>query len=334
MVFLLFLNRYLASGDLASSTAYSYRVGLSTCRAIVKETCIALWSALQPLYLSTPTRAEFLQTSQEFMSKWNLPFCLGAIDGKHFRVKCPPNSGSDYYNYKKYYSIILMAITDANYCFSFVDIGHVGSLNDSRIFRECEFGKAILGHNIDVPLPSQLPGSNDDVISEYYFVGDEAFALKSNLMIPYSKAQVHGRSEQAIQHKIFNYRLSRARRIVENSFGILAARWRIFNNTIQVQPDTAVNFIQACVCLHNYLMKTKQVGIPRNAYGGDVDLNGEVTEGAWRQQLENNPWERVRIRSNRNAGRYSLECRDHLCSYLNGIGSVPWQFQYATRGMF
>jgi hypothetical protein len=328
--------RYLASGDLASSSAYNYRIGLSTCRAIVKETCQALWNALQPRYLSSPTKEDFRKIAEDFNLKWNLPFCLGAIDGKHFRVKCPPNSGSDYYNYKKYFSIILMAITDANYCFSFVDIGHVGSLNDSSIFRNCGFGKAIMDSSMDVPPPSPLPGTSGANAEpfEYYFVGDEAFALTSNLLIPYSKAQVQGRTEQAVKHKIFNYRLSRARRVVENSFGILAARWRLFNNTIQAHPDTAVCFIQAAVCLHNYLMKTKDIGVP-NAFSGDTYINGERTvPGALREEVEQDAWERVRIRSNRNARKYPLECREYLCEYLNDVSSVPWQHEYATRGMY
>lgn len=69
------------------------------------------------------------------------------------------------------------------------------------------------------------------------FVADDAFALTENMMKPYSKRQLNDKE------KIFNYRLSRARRTIENTFGILAARWRIFWRPIAVNPVTADSII-------------------------------------------------------------------------------------------
>jgi DDE superfamily endonuclease len=68
---------------------------------------------------------------------------------------------------------------------------------------------------------------NSDIVFPYFIAGDEAFPLSANLMHPYS-----GRFLPDDKH-YFNQRLSRARGVVENSFGILSARWRLFHNAIE-----------------------------------------------------------------------------------------------------
>lgn len=86
--------------------------------------CNAIWKILQPIYLQCPQEEkEWIRIAKEFNNIWNFPNCIGAIDGKHCRIQAPPNSGSAFYNYKSYFSLILMAIADARYRFIWVDIG-------------------------------------------------------------------------------------------------------------------------------------------------------------------------------------------------------------------
>lgn len=92
-----------------------------------------------------------------------------------------------------------------------------GSLPDSSIFRNSKLGIALEKKSLNLPLPKELPGTNDKI--PYFFVGDEAFPLRPDLMRPYSKKGIKSNTE-----RIYNYRLSRARRIIENSFGILSSR--------------------------------------------------------------------------------------------------------------
>jgi hypothetical protein len=92
--------RYLASGDQQKSVAKNYRVGRSTLCKIIHECTIAIYESLQPSYLKIPSTEDWKLIAKDFDSKWQFPHCLGAIDGKHFAIPAPPNSGSLYYNYK------------------------------------------------------------------------------------------------------------------------------------------------------------------------------------------------------------------------------------------
>ena len=140
----------------------------------------------------------------------------GLIDGKQVRIQAPPHSGSQYYNYMGYHSIIMLAVEDANYKFMYVDVGLYGADSDAGIFRHCGLFNALEQDKARLPPCEQLP--DGDTYIPYFLIGDDAFALKSWMMKPYSK------TEMTVSERIFNYRLSRARRIVENAFGILANR--------------------------------------------------------------------------------------------------------------
>lgn len=81
-----------------------------------------------------PTIDTFVATEKIFHQRWNFPNVVGCLDGKHIRIWCPDNSGSLYYNYKNYFSIILFALTDANYKFMAIDVGSFGREGDAGIF--------------------------------------------------------------------------------------------------------------------------------------------------------------------------------------------------------
>ena len=164
-------------------------------------------------------------------------------------MQCPKNSGSLYFNYKGWFSIVLMAVCDASYNFTLVDIGQYGSTNDSSVLNNSEMGKAFEDGSMSLPQPEHLPGCGLPQLP-FYLVGDEIFALKPWLLQPYPGKNIKE------EESIFNYRLSRARRVIENCFGILVARWRIFCRAIQAKVETVQAIVQAAICLHNYLRQT------------------------------------------------------------------------------
>jgi hypothetical protein len=168
--------------------------------------------------LRTPrTAEEWKDVANLFSSRWQFHNTLGAIDGKHVRVQKPANSGSEYRNYKGYFSIILMALVDANYSFLGVEAGAHGGCSDTQVFNACQLKRRIEEQRLHIPDAAPLPGDNRPM--PYFFIVDDAFALKHWLQKPYSRHRLD------YQERELNYRLSRARRVVENAFGILANRF-------------------------------------------------------------------------------------------------------------
>ena len=114
---------YLASGDDQQSLSFSCRIGRTTVSHIIKETLHVIRLALKDKYVGPPKSANnWKNISKVFESTWHLPHCIGAIDGKHIAIQCPQNSGSLYYNYKEWFSIVLLALCDACYNFTLADI--------------------------------------------------------------------------------------------------------------------------------------------------------------------------------------------------------------------
>jgi len=69
-------------------------MGASTVRSIVIEACVALWTVLQPIHMAVPTEQNLKKVADQYWNLGEFPNCVGSIDGKHIRLKCPANSGS------------------------------------------------------------------------------------------------------------------------------------------------------------------------------------------------------------------------------------------------
>ncbi|XP_070401439.1 uncharacterized protein [Nothobranchius furzeri] len=202
------------------------------------ETCAAITLVLREEYLKTPsTETEWKVIAKDFEDKWHFPHCIGAIDGKHIFIQPPANSGSTFYNYKSRFSIILMAVVDTNYRFVYASAGTQGRASDAGVFAHSDLREAMDTGTLNVPPDATLPGT--DSTMPYVLIGDEAYPLRPDLMKPYPSQNLNH------DQRIFNYRLSRARRVVENAFGILANRFRVFRTTICLHPDKVLQlFLQ------------------------------------------------------------------------------------------
>lgn len=299
--------RYLASGMTFGDLEYDFHVSRKTVRVIVKETCETIWEELQPKEMPPPTKDMWLQITKDFESLTNYPNCIGAIDGKHIRLNCPPNSGSQCYNYKKFFSLVLLAVSDAKFNFTAIDVGAFGREGDSSIFKNSIFYQRVKNGTLEIPEDRPLPlpqnaTSETTNALPLVLLGDEAFGLTRQVMRPYPNKNL------TAEKRIYNYRHCRARRVVECSFGILSNKWRVLHSCILVDIDFATTIVQSCCVLHNFVKK-------RDGYIFEDTLNCEL------ETLSDQV-----VVGGRSSG---IEIRDMFSAYFNGPGALPWQGKYA-----
>jgi len=258
------------------------------------------------------TEHDWLEIASGYFEKWQFPHCLGAIDGKHIVMRSPDNSGSVYFNYKGTFSIVLLALADAHLQFVMIDVGAYGRNSDGGIFAHSNFGKALNTKALCLPSGSHLPGAKQLGDVPFVFIGDEAFPLHEHIMRPYP-----GRG-CTDEQRVFNYRLSRARRCVESAFGVLATRWRVFYTKIGVTPETTKEIVKATVVLHNLLQKeTTATQTASMLHDYSVRPAGGV---------EDLP--RIGVHGSQQAA----DIRDTFRNYFNHFNVLPWQDNSVRRG--
>lgn len=118
--------------------------------------------------------SEWKAIGADFEKRWNFPNCLGAVDGKHIKIKPPPESGSYFFNYKHFHSQVLMAIANANYELIYFHFGTNGRVSDGGVIKNTDFYQKLINGTLGLPQPDSVNG----ITLPYVFVGDEAFALK------------------------------------------------------------------------------------------------------------------------------------------------------------
>ena len=313
--------RFLATGDNLHSIGYDFNVGHNTVSKFIPEVLQALMDLLKDqVFPAARSSDDWLAIANKFQTRWNFPHCIGAIDGKHVRVKKPAHSGSLYHNYKGYFSIPLLAVADGDYSFLWVNVGGVGHMSDAQIFLQTDLHRALEGETLGRPAPRPLTDFLEDTINiPYYLVGDEAFGLKNYMMKPYPKRATEPKQT------VFNYRLSRARRIIENSFGILATRFRIFLKPMELKTSTAVLVIKVAVLLHNLLMKYRRQELPPRAFDQE-DEDGRRIDGDWRSVVRWGPAPGQPQRGR--AFTEAIQIRETLCDFFGSTpGIVPWQWK-------
>lgn len=159
---------------------------------------------------------------------------------------------------------------------------------------------------LNIPEPRILTGTNN--LMPYFFIGDDIFGLHKHFMKPFNR-----NGPLTNEQKIFNYRISRPRLTIENSFGILTSRWRVFEKPLGFKLSTSEYIIMGAIALHNFIMTHNLQGHSNSTYGTQSEPgNGNPVEDENFIDMGS-----------------SVQQRNILAQYFSSpAGSVPWQNNY------
>lgn len=256
---------------------------------------------------------DWQSVAERFYHKWQYPLCFGSMDGKHIMLKKPANSGSTFYNYKHYFSIVLLAVVDADYRFLYVDVGCQGRVSDGGVFRNSTLYSALEDNALNIPPPQNIP--NTATVSPFVLVADDAFPLTTNIMKPFAHRGLNQ------MERVFNYRLSRARRVSENAFGILVSRFRVFRAGMEVKPEKAKDVVLAATVLHNYLMRRPAAHFTVASRSTENDEVVPTPSNDFAQ------FRRIGPCAHKKASLSAKAVRNQFAEYFMAAeGQVPWQW--------
>ncbi len=174
-----------------------------------------------------------------------LPLCLGAIDGCHIPIECPPKSMSRYRNRKGWHSIVLSAVCDFDRRFVMVDIGMPGRNHDAHVFRSSKMYGVARTHFGMSRIVKRIRRGDVDGRLKPYIIGDPAYPIAPSLIKGYPGGGLD------VKQEYFNFSLSSGRMKIEQAFGLLKGRWKLFTFPSRGSLSSHVLAVGAACVLHN-----------------------------------------------------------------------------------
>lgn len=298
--------RYLVTGDSYRNIADSFKVNVSTVSDIVPTVLAAIWDCLVQEFMPVPTAADWRSMAEEFEQRWNFPLCCGAVGGKYVQMEALPSSGSQVNSFEVDSSFVVLVVVDARYRFRVVDVGRYGKTSDGRILASSTFGQSLKADTLQLPPDQFLPKAEHRGRQPHVLVADKAFPLRRNMMRPFPRGA--GREDLPPKQRVFNYRLCRALRVVEDTFGILTSQWRWYRHLIEVRPEVVEQCVRATCVLHNFM---------RASGGAELAAaRGNIGDGRLRAL--------GRVAAN-NSTTEARRVRDAFQGHFMAEGAVPWQ---------
>ncbi|XP_026824196.1 uncharacterized protein LOC113561658 [Ooceraea biroi] len=194
------------------------------------------------------TRENWRNVADGFYKQWDFPNCIGAFDGKHIRIQAPKNSERDEAFPLKTYLLRPYSKPKKRYQQNQASAAEISATleTDENINNNYETTENMHQHNI-----SEFPGLTSLSLSQ----------------------------------RVFNYRLSRVRRVIENAFGILVSKWAILKGTLCCKVDNAVSIVMTIICLYNFLLESEIDISPLQRLYQNVGLVDR--DGSYGESLQN-----------------------------------------------
>ena len=182
----------------------------------------------------------------------------------------------------------------------------------TAVLLQTELHKKLETNTLCLPQAVPLNGREKKSVP-YFFIGDEAFPLSENLMKVYP-----GRHPKGSKERIFNYRICKSWRVVENVFGLASSMFRLVRKPMFLEPEKAQLVVMTIACWHNFLRRSPDSAAIYTSPGiFDYEENGRVTEGSWRAMSNENMTSLFPIRKiSRKPTLKAEEIREELAAYF------------------
>ena len=233
---------YLATNADYRTIGHLFGVSKSTVCIVTKEVCAAIVNVLLPKYIRVPTGDELKKVVEGFRDGLGFPQCAGVVDGTHIPIVSPEKCPADYYNRKGWHSIIMQGMVNNVGHFTEVYIGWPGRVHDARVFVNSTLYTKGQNGTLFPDWKQTICGEEVPLL----VLGDPVYPL-----LPWLMKAFPNNGSLSSQQKMFNYRLSKARVVVEHAYGRLKGRWRCLLKRNDVLIRDVPKLVAACCVLHN-----------------------------------------------------------------------------------
>ncbi|XP_035022999.1 protein ANTAGONIST OF LIKE HETEROCHROMATIN PROTEIN 1 [Hippoglossus stenolepis] len=226
-----------------------FGVGKSTVCRCVRDMCHAIVGLLSSIYLRPPNEQELEDSAQLFLNNVGFPHCVAAIATLHTAIITPSNNASDYANPAGWFSVLSQVAVSGRGQFWDVCASFPGGTDPAEILQSSSlWTTAAEGGLSPAPLPVFMGRP-----LRYVLLGEACYPLQSWLMKPYPEQRGRGAIHAALTEpqRLFNRRLSRARRVSDEALLRLRARWQCLSKRNDCGLDVVPTMILACCILHN-----------------------------------------------------------------------------------
>ena len=233
---------FLATGADYRTIGHLFGVSKATVCVVVKEVCSAIVQLMLPQYIRLPGGNALKAVIGGFKTDHGFPQCGGAVDGTHIPIVSPHECPADYYNRKGFHSILMQGVVDDKGLFTDIYIGWPGRVHDARVFANSSLYHRGNNKTLFPNWVEKISGTDVPIV----LLGDPAYPL-----LPWLMKAFPDTGNLTRQQKKFNYRLSKARVVVEHSYGKLKGRWRCLLKRLDVDVCDVPELVSACCVLHN-----------------------------------------------------------------------------------